>query len=207
MILLIPIAVNTDWEEISQDDTYIYVGDFGNNANGNRTDLNILRISKSSLTTSLVIDTINFSYSLQSDFTATGSKNTDFDCEAFIVDADSIYLFTKEWVSKQTSVYAIPKTLGTFIANYKSAFDVQGMITGATYMETEKLVALCGYNATMQPFIYLLFDFNNDDFFSGNKRKLSLDIPLHQVEGIATEDGLTFYVTNEGLVQGPINNS
>ncbi len=27
---------NIDWEEISQDDEYIYIGDFGNNSNGNQ---------------------------------------------------------------------------------------------------------------------------------------------------------------------------
>src|SRR6056297_4303255 len=32
---------NTDWEDLASDDTYIYIGDFGNNA-GNRTDLRIL---------------------------------------------------------------------------------------------------------------------------------------------------------------------
>ena len=39
---------NFDWEEITQDSLYLYVGDFGNNA-GNRTDSHILRIEKSSL--------------------------------------------------------------------------------------------------------------------------------------------------------------
>lgn len=39
-------VVNHDWEEISQDGTHIYIGDFGNNASGNRTDLHILKIEK-----------------------------------------------------------------------------------------------------------------------------------------------------------------
>ena len=33
-------ATNVDWEDITQDETSIYIGDFGNN-NGNRTDLKI----------------------------------------------------------------------------------------------------------------------------------------------------------------------
>lgn len=37
---------NIEWEELQQDDEYIYIGDTGNNANGNRTDLKILRIEK-----------------------------------------------------------------------------------------------------------------------------------------------------------------
>jgi hypothetical protein len=40
-------VVNKDWEEISQDNTYFYIGDFGNNVSGNRKDLHILRIEES----------------------------------------------------------------------------------------------------------------------------------------------------------------
>ena len=56
-------AINKEWAELSQDSAYVYLGDFGNNSNGNRTDLHILRILKSSLHTSTPnIDTIFFSY-------------------------------------------------------------------------------------------------------------------------------------------------
>lgn len=192
-------TTNVDWEEISQDDTYFYIGDFGNNANGNRTDLKILRIDKSSITTTPAIDTIHFSYSMQNDFSPTGKNNTNFDCESFIVTNDSIYLFTKEWINKQTSVYVLPKTPGTFVANLRTSYNVQGLITGATFLEKEKLIALCGYSATLQPFLYLLFDFNNDNFFTGNKRNFAINLPFHQVEAIASEDGLIYYISNEML--------
>ncbi len=191
-------TVNNDWEEISQDDDYVYIGDFGNNSGGNRTDLKILRVEKGSLLDkSPVIDTIHFSYSLQTDFSSTGPNNTDFDCEAFIVTTDSIYLFTKEWVSEMTSVYSLPKTPGTYVADYIETYNVEGLITGATFLEREKLVVLCGYTSTLQPFLILLYDFQNNHFFSGNKRKLPVNLPFHQVEGIATEDGLIYYISNE----------
>ncbi len=191
-------AVNIDWEEISQDANYVYIGDFGNNYNGNRTDLKILRIEKSSiLTKQPVIDTINFSYSLQTDFSPTGPNNTDFDCEAFIVTTDSIYLFTKEWVSNKTSVYSIPKTPGSYIADYQFNYNIEGLITGATFLEDEALIVLCGYNLLLQPFLFILYDFNNNNFFSGNKRRISINLPFHQVEGITTKDGLVYYISNE----------
>jgi len=51
-----------DWEEISQDSSYLYLGDFGNNATGNRTDLHILKIEKKSfLEGHPIVDTISFS--------------------------------------------------------------------------------------------------------------------------------------------------
>jgi len=197
-------TLNRDWEEISQDDGYIYVGDFGNNQNGNRTDLKILRINKNSILTSPAkIDTINFSYSDQKDFNPTGSNNTDFDCEAFIVSSDSIFLFSKQWLSNKTSVYSLPKIPGTFIANLKSSYDVKGLITGAVYLESQKLIALSGYSNLLEPFIYLLYDFSSSDYFGGNKRKIIVSLPFHQVEGIATADGLKYYISNESFTLTP----
>jgi len=195
-------VINTDWEEISQDDNYLYIGDFGNNANGNRTDLKILRIDKNSVhSNSPIIDTINFSYSNQTDFTPTGANNTDFDCESFIVSNDSIYLFTKQWVSNKTSLYSFPKIKGTHIANYSATLDVRGLITGAVYSESKRLIVLCGYSSLLQPFIYLLYDFSDKAFLSGNKRKINLSLPFHQVEGITTNTGLIYYITNEKFVK------
>ncbi|NTW31965.1 MAG: T9SS type A sorting domain-containing protein [Bacteroidetes bacterium] len=191
-------VVNRDWEDISQDNDYIYIGDFGNNSSGNRTDLKILRIDKNSLIlNSPIIDTINFLYSDQIDFSAAEANNTDFDCEAFIVSADSIFLFSKQWVSNKTSVYSLPKVPGSYIAKLKHSYNVNGLITGAVYLEPKKLVALCGYSSLLQPFVYLLYDFKGNDYFSGNKRKISISLPFHQVEGIATTDGLKFYISNE----------
>ncbi len=191
-------STNIDWEEISQDSNFVYIGDFGNNANGNRTDLKVLRILKSSvLSGSPVTAVINFAYSNQTNFTPAGANNTDFDCEAFVVSSDSIYLFTKQWISNQSSVYSMPKTPGTYTANLKSTFNVQGLISGATYLESKNLVVLSGYTALLQPFTFLLYDFHNFDFFSGNKRKISISLPFHQVEGIATSDGLKYYISNE----------
>lgn len=199
-------TTNIDWEEISQDSGFVYVGDFGNNLNGNRTNLKILKISKSSLLAgSPTIEIINFSYSNQLNFTPTGANNTDFDCEAFVVSADSIFLFTKQWVSNKTSVYALSKAPGTHIAKFKSTYNVQGLITGAVYKEAENLIAISGYSASLQPFIYLLYDFKNRNFFGGNKRKISLSLPFHQVEGIATSEGLKYYFTNEKFFQQPIS--
>ncbi len=191
-------VVNNDWEEISQDDSYIYLGDFGNNANGNRTDLKILRIEKNSILFNAPdIDTISFSYSNQTDFSPTGSCSTDFDCEAFIVSSDSIFLFTKQWIGKQTSVYSLPKTPGTYTAVLKTTYNISGLITGATYLQSKQLVVLCGYSNTLQPFTFLLYDFNGYNFFGGNKRKIAISLSLHQIEGVTTHDGLIYYYSNE----------
>lgn len=196
---------NIDWEEIAQDDTHIYVGDFGNNANGNRKNLYILRIEKASLLSgNLQIDSILFSYSEQIDFSPSGPNNTNFDCEAMVVSKDSIYLFTKEWVSQKTTIYALPKQPGSHFAHIRSSWNIEGLITGAAYIEEKRLIVLSGYSNVLQPFVYLLYGFKNHDFFGGNKRKITLNHPFHQVEGITTEDGLIYYVSNERLNVSPL---
>jgi hypothetical protein len=195
----LPGVQNIDWEEISQDDNYIYIGDFGNNFSGNRTDLKIYKISKSTLESTPQIEIINFSYSNQTDFTAQANNKTDFDCEAFVVTKNEILLFTKQWLSEKTSVYNLPKTAGTYVANLITTIDVAGLITGATLQEDSKLITLCGYSNTVQPFIYLIYDYKDNTFATANKRKLTIPLPYHQIEGIATNNGLDYNLSNESL--------
>lgn len=195
---------NYDTEEISQDSLYLYFGEIGNNS-GNRQDLHILRIKKESLVNQIFeIDTIWFYYEDQTDFSAQ-PQATDFDCEAFIVTHDSIYLFTKQWVSTQTTIYSLPKIPGQHIAHRGETYNVNGLITGSTYLPGYPLAVLCGYDydrenllTALHPFIVLLYDFQEDNFFSGNKRRLDFDYSVRaQVEAISTHNGLDYYVTSE----------
>ncbi|QAA82282.1 T9SS C-terminal target domain-containing protein [Aequorivita sp. H23M31] len=190
--------INVDWEEISLDEHYIYIGDFGNNENGNRRDLKIIRVSKSSiLSTTPEMDNIYFSYEDQTDYSPQGPNNTDLDCEAFIITDDSIFLFTKAWKTYKTRVYKLPKTPGAHTAKLHSFYNINGLITGAVYKKTEGIIALSGYDFLLQPFVFLLYDFKGNDFFGGNKRKLHIDLPFYQVEAITTNDGLNYFITNE----------
>ena len=200
-------AVNHDWEEISQDSSHLYIGDFGNNYAGNRQDMQILKIDKKSfLEGNPTVETIYFQYEDQTDFSARKQNSTDFDCEAFIVSKDSIYLFTKEWRSSKTRLYAVPNQSGKQIAKFKDTLDTEGLVTGATYLEAKKLIVLCGYTKRGKPFLYLLYDFKDHDFLSGNKRKINISLAFHQIEGITTTDGLHYYLTNEALVRKPVLN-
>jgi len=194
---------NFDWEEITQDSLYLYVGDFGNNA-GNRTDLHILRIEKSSLFEGTpAIDTIAFAYEDQTDFTPS-NQNTAFDCEAFIAGTDSLFLFTKNWNDLSTVCYRIPKIPGNYLAQRKDSSAVNGLITGATYLPNKKLIILSGYSSLLQPFMYLLFDFEGTDFFSSFQQRINLSLNFHQIEGVATTNGIDVYLTNEYFSQSII---
>ena len=198
---------NIDWEEISQDDNYIYIGDFGNNTSGNRTNLKIYKIAKSSLNSTPIIETINFSYANQIDFSVQSANNTNFDCEAFVITNTEILLFTKQWLNNQTSVYSLPKTAGIYSANLLTTINVNGLITGATQKTDSRLIALSGYSSSLQPFIFLLYDFFNTDFNNANKRKIEISLPFHQVEGISTINGKDYYISNESFIQTPFINN
>lgn len=203
--IILKEATNHDWEEIAQDSSHIYIGDFGNNSRGNRTDLNILKIDKKSfLEENPIVEKISFRYSDQTDFSPQKPNNTNFDCEAFIISKDSIFLFTKQWKSSKTSIYVLPNQAGNQIAQFKNTFDTKGLVTGATYLQDKKTIILCGYTKIGKPFLYLLNHFEGNDFLSGNKRRIDLKLPFHQVEGIATKDGNHYFITNESLVRKPI---
>ncbi|MCK4287982.1 MAG: T9SS type A sorting domain-containing protein [Bacteroidales bacterium] len=181
-------ATNIDWEDLSQDENYIYIGDFGNNS-GNRQDLKIYRINKEDIPSSgnanINSEIIEFEYSDQHDFTAA-FQNNNFDCEAMICIADSIYFFSKNWANSKTKLYALPKTPGNFIAKLRDSFNAEGLITGADINLIKNEITLSGYkNQVWIPFVWLLFDYDGNDFFSGNKRRIELPyIISSQTEGI-----------------------
>lgn len=198
-------VVNQDWEAIAQDSSYFYIGDFGNNAAGNRKDLHILRVEKKAIgQNSSKIDTISFSYSDQTNFEKMKSNKTNFDCEALVVLGDSIYLFTKQWKRQRTAVYTLPKTPGNYRARLKDSFNCKGLITDATIVPNKRLLVLSGYNKLLSPFIYLFYDYERSDFFSGNKRKIKIALPFHQIEAITTQNGLRYYLSNEKITRKPI---
>jgi hypothetical protein len=201
-------ATNIDWEDIAQDNNFIYIGDFGNNVNGNRTNLRIYKIAKADITNAAAVNVtaeiINFNYSDQTNFAPTGSNNTDFDCEALFAKGDSLYMFSKNWLNFQTRLYRLPKIAGTYSAQYLQTFNTDGLITGADYNAVCNRVVLSGYRrvANGATFIWNLFDFAGTDFFGGNKRRIETQIinSTGQVEGICFLDGNTIYTTRENNV-------
>lgn len=186
-------ALNVDWEEITQDDFYLYIGDFGNNF-GNRTDLSIYKISKLDIPsegdTSVIAEVISYSYGDQEDFRVRNLSN-DFDCEAMLSFGDSLYLFSKNWISGTSRLYALPKIPGNYYIYPLDEFDVNGLITGAAIDFEHKQVVLCGYRNYF-PFIWILNDFQKNDFFGGNKRRIDFrELFGTQTEAVTyTSDGV-----------------
>ena len=209
-VITISNASHIDWEDITMDDDYIYIGDIGNN-NGNRTDLKIYKIDQDDFTNSDTIsaEIINFSYEDQTDFTSLPNAN-NFDAEALTIFDDSLLIFTKNWQDFQTTVYQIPKTSGTHFAKKISSGNVQGLITGATVSsENPDLFFLSGYTTSLVPFLIIIPENRapGPDIFNNGFTKVSLENELeegNQVEGIFSYALHKLYISREKF-EGNLN--
>lgn len=179
-------AINTDWESIAQDKECIYIGDFGNNK-GERTDLKILKVSKKEVENSedgrVNAGLIEISYAAQAQF---GYKrlSTPYDCEAMIEFAGHLYIFSKNWEEKTTSVYKIPKEDGKYVLTPLDSFNVKGLVTGADISADSTKLALLGYE-NYHPFIWLFSGFKNNSFLQGKAEFIPLpNLKDAQTEGI-----------------------
>ncbi len=198
-------AENIDWEDLAQDDSRIFIGDFGNNI-GNRTDLKIYVAEKSVFPAegdgSVPATVINFSYGDQQNF-ERANRNNDYDCESLLASGDSLYLFTKNWVNEQSRLYSLPKVAGEYQIFPLASFDTDGLITGADFLAGGNEVVLCGYKNYI-PFMWLLFDFSENRFFSGNKRRIGFSgLPGTQTEGICYTFGKNVYISSEKTTISP----
>ena len=202
-------ATNVDWEDITQDASYIYIGDIGNN-NGNRTDLKIYKIAKNDYNGSddiAVAEIISYSYADQLDFNSN-PNNTNWDAEGLISYGEQLLIFSKNWVDNRVNVYSIPKTNGTYSALLESSYNTNGLITSAEISLNENIIYLIGYSNSQAPFMYTIHGIPNNslDIFSGViSEKISNIVPLgNQVEAIAlfeiTPNQHRLYISNEKFI-------
>ena len=189
-------ATNTDWEDITQDSTSIYLTDAGNNL-GNRKEFQIYRISKADINPNggfqlLKSEVITFRYNNQPELSLPYNHN--FDCEAIACINGKLHLFTKNWASRNCNIYLLDQEQK--MAIYQESIESGGLITGADYDTATDRLVLCGYNIELlvfKPFIIEVANFTKE-----NKviRKYLLPLKEHQVEGICL-DGQRLVITNE----------
>jgi len=191
-------SVNTDWEALTQNNEYLFIGDFGNNASGNRTNLRIYMISKSQLhaATDTVLHSgiIYFNYEDQTDFSPSPENSTKFDCEAFIATNEMIIIFAKDWENSQTRLYKLPIQPGNHTADLQDEWNVNGLITDACLSGDNKLY-LVGYN--LAPFLWVYSDFNTETMGFSQRERTDFSFLGIQTEGIwVTGDGV-IYISSE----------
>lgn len=194
-------AQNIDWEDITQDEDYVYVGDFGNNP-GNRDDLRIYKLLKSGIPqngdASLTAEIIDFYYEDQTSFRIS-NRSHNFDCESVISYGDKLYLFSKNWGDQKCKLYELPKQAGNYEAVKINEFNTKGLITGASINLLNNQIILVGYeNKIWMPFIWILWDFQSGDIFSGNKRRIDFpQIITSQTEGVEFVNDQRVFISAE----------
>jgi hypothetical protein len=191
-------AEHIDWEDITHDEDYIYIGDFGNNE-GSRQDLVIYRIPLDDAWSqeSIAAERIEISYAEQVSF-SPAPFSTNYDAEALISYGDSLYIFSKNWGDARTNLYACPKLPGTYTLNRIDSLDSQGYVTGATYNEDTDEVMLCGYTVA-QAFVIAITDFNPGELVSSTVVRTVVD-PInssYQVEAVTDREGEAYLLSTE----------
>lgn len=198
-------AENKDWEDICADGQYIYVGDIGNNS-GNRTDLRIYRVAIADYMSSdsVIADTIAYHYADQTDFTSS-TFSTNYDAEGLTVIGDSLYIFTKNWGDFRSNLYTVSKLPGSYSAHRRDSLDTQGMVTGATYVDEEGILALCGYTFLLQPFVTIIQDFPAFSLEAASSDRISYSVPpgiSRQTEAIFPHNDGGYYISTERSFTG-----
>ena len=190
-------ATNVDWEDLAYDSTHLFIGDFGNNM-GKRKNLRIYKIKRSDLKqkTAIKAEIIDFSYATQTNFTS--SSNNNFDCEAFIVYENKLYLFSKNHGDKKTDLYRLDIEAGEDVGEKIATFNTDALVTGASIDIENKVLALIGYTTKGTPRTWIFSKFTDADFFKGDIVKIKWGTPAKaQIEGVTHIAKGKLYISSE----------
>ena len=194
-------AENTDWEDIAQDETSIYIGDFGNNY-GDRQDLVIYKIAKGDMdgseTQNVSCEEIAFHYADQTDFEAEYNA-TSFDCEAMFILNSEIYILNKDWINETCTLYILQEGTEDFVAQKVTDLPVEGLVSGADIHQSKTKLVVCGYRQYIPFIVQLNIDDSENLTASFDFRVDFPDQIGNQIEGVFYM-GDQIMLTNENKV-------
>ncbi|KPL20370.1 MAG: hypothetical protein AMS23_11090 [Bacteroides sp. SM1_62] len=192
-------AYNRDWEELAQDEDFIYILDTGNNY-GRRDELTVYKVTKDSIPVAgnarVNADIIRYRYGDMEKNRGYFTRSP-YDCEAAFALHDSLYLFTKDWENRQTDLYTCSASPGTYTLWPVATFEADGLVTGADISPDSSLVMLVGYKDYV-PFVWEIRGFNFSDYSMESTKRI--DFPEKydlQTEGIAIQADERIYVSCE----------
>ena len=181
---------NQDWETITGNEDYLYIGDIGNNA-GKRKNLKIYRIDRKD---SSKTEKLRFTY--------TGNKPVDnvpyahdYDGEAMTMRDGKLQIFSKSWATETAHVYNVQdikaKQALSPIANVEG---LPGVVTGVDWSEEKQEYALVGYRSNalgmFKPFIATI----SNEYQVTGVHMLS---QFAQVEGVCHAPNGNIWITQE----------
>ncbi|NTW25642.1 MAG: T9SS type A sorting domain-containing protein [Lentimicrobium sp.] len=193
---------NIDWEDLAVDNEETwYINDAGNN-NNNRNDLAIYKIPAPETITGNTVTAgiISFTLEDQNAFPPP-SANRNFDIEAIVWHADSLFLFTKDRSNPFTGItkmYVLPDSPGNHTARLADSYFIgitieTGRITSADINHhTGELILLT--NAKLISFS----GYPGKRFFDGEVKEYEFTSTPGQNESIAFVSNSKLYMTEEG---------
>ena len=170
-------AENRDWEAITGDDKFLYIGDFGNNA-GKRDKLSIYKVARES---GEVTGQLSISYEGNVPHSNTPYAH-DYDGEAMTMRDGNILIFSKSWETEISHVYQVDTQQGEQVLTSTAEIaGLPGVVTGADWNESKQELVLVGYRSNalgmFKPFIATL----DGDYKTKDVRELP---QFGQVEGV-----------------------
>lgn len=195
---------NIDWEDITKDSLYFYVADVGNNY-GNRDTLMIYMVSKKEVLEGAAVvkpaGIIQFSYR---DSVKSGPDGrSSHDCEAVFSYRDTLYLFTKNWTDRSTSVYKIPANPGYYSITPSATYQVDALVTAADIHPQDKEVTLLGYRNAFPVLVSWSYQSDPSVIHCGGRAKRYWKRWGRQVEGICYDRGGERYISSEERFHKP----
>ena len=186
---------NHDWEAITGDTDFYYVGDVGNNR-GERKNLRVLKISRA---TGKLQTIIPIAYEANNPEQNSAYAH-DYDAEGLVVKDGHLLLFSKSWKTQTLHIYKVNLSgSSTKLAPFRDVSGLPGVITGADWSEALDSYLLVGYKLNFPgrfaPFIAIL----DADF----QVKRVESLPLQQVEGVCAQSAQEIWVTQEASSSQP----
>ncbi|NEU09042.1 hypothetical protein GZH53_12020 [Flavihumibacter sp. R14] len=189
-------SVNTDWEELTQDQDYLYVADIGDNSL-KREEKQIYRVRKSALLSisgngEVDSEVIRFSYP------AVDGK-VNFDAEALIAYKGELHLFTKDLF--ETNHFTISPQPGTSTAKFVEKYKSDGMVTGAAVNITDNKLIMVGYMGFGDRLLWESKLTDDTRFFNSPAKSFTMGSVTEtgQVEAVCFNAENKLYLTNESF--------
>lgn len=189
-------ARNVDWEDITEDGTHIFVADVGNNY-ATRDTLAIYRIPRDSLFSQDVMFDGMITLSFEGEVKRIKSGLSSHDCEALVAFGDSLYLFSKDWVGKTTSVYVLPKIPGHYSLSPVAIYQADFLVTGADIFPAKRQVSLVGYRNFLPVVLSYEFEDSPAVISCGGKARIYPMKAGRQVEGICYDSEGSLWISSE----------
>ena len=191
-MIRVPGARNIDWESLAIDRSgKLYICDVGNNFS-RRKELQIYVVQEPSPNSSSTLspEVLKVRYPDQK---KTSPAKLIHDCEAAFIYNEKLYLLTKRLSDAATALYRLDSRKSTAVntLTFVTAYPIGGYVTAADVSPDQKLLAVLTYQS-----LWILYDFRNDDFFNGRKKKIPLK-GTGQVESLAFTSARDLMLINE----------